>query len=95
MKISLPMRAGWWSRKNRHDSPRKRSPLTQFNKRSRTKRDEIDQQQEIKQSEVRSPSYEERVKFREELKEAVRLAGNLAGPEIDILLQQLSLRWRC
>jgi len=66
----------------------KEEPPHTIQEETKEKRPEIHQEREIKQPEVPSPSYEERVKFREELKKALGLTGNRAGPEIDRLLQQ-------
>ena len=49
---------------------------------------EINQQPENKQADTGALKYEERARFRDELKLALGLAGNQAGPEIDKLMQQ-------
>jgi len=59
--------------------------MRQIEEEAAKKRDEISASVEVREAEIRSRRFTERFKFREELRQILRLHGKEAGPEIDKL----------
>jgi hypothetical protein len=68
--------------------PSKEESERQIAEEAAKKEAEIAARDEIREADLRSRRYQERVKFREELRETMRLHGNDAGPEIDKLARR-------
>jgi len=68
--------------------PSKEENLRQFEEEAAKKHAEIVAREQNRETDLRSRRYEERVKFRAELREIVRLQGSDAGPEIDKLAKR-------